>query len=356
MTGPRATPAAAPTAVRGALLRAETAWWMTRIYLSNINIWPVLMGWAAARSSGGGGGLVPLVLLCLFVALAGGALFIVNDILDADGDRTTAPYLPLPAGLLTVRQSWAWAGAYLMGALVALYLAAGTAGRFAVALGVTVAGVLAAMVYSKVKDDGLIASVMVTVPQTLPAVIAWWLAGATAGWALAVVLAYCVLACISNNIMAALRDVDLDGEVDNRTLPVRVGGAAAFRLAARIALLALVPVAVAGVAAPQGWAAVPFGLAAAGVLAGTYRRTLATFEEPGRGRVRRMKDLRGFKFGEYLRHAALVAAFDPVLALVAGVLMYASLFFGHKVYTRRLIDGGIRRSLGPARQSTMTGA
>jgi 4-hydroxybenzoate polyprenyltransferase len=337
------------SAVRRLLLQAEAAWWMTRIYLSNINIWPVFMGWAAAQAYGHRTGAGPLVLLALYVAFAGGALFIVNDILDADGDQVTAPYLPLPSGLLTMRQSWAWAGAYLAAGIAALYLAAGAPGRFALSLGITVAGVLAAMAYSKVKEDGFIASIIVTIPQTLPAVIAWLLAGSGPLWALGVVVAYCVLACISNNILAALRDVDLDGEVDNRTLPVRIGGAPAFRLAARIAFTALGPIAVLCVAAPHGWWAAPVGLVAAAILGGACRRTLTTFEETGRGRVQRMKDLKTFKLGEYVRHAAVVAAFDPTLALVAGVLMYASLYFGHRVYTRRLINGDIRRALAATR-------
>lgn len=343
--------------LRRGLLQAEAAWWMTRIYLSNINIWPVFMGWAAAEAFNHHRDRTNLVLLCLFVALAGGALFIVNDILDADGDATTAPYLPLPARLLTVRQSWGWAAAYLVGGVAALYAASRTPGRFALSAVITLAGVAASMAYSKVKEDGLIASVMVTIPQTLPAVIAWILAGGGPVWALTAVVVYCVLACISNNILAALRDVDLDGEVGNLTLPVRIGGAPAFRLAARIAFAALIPVALLCAFAPHGRWAVPVALVAAGMLLRFYPRTLATFEEPGRGRVQRMRDMKPFKFGEYLRHAAVVAALNPWMALVAGVFMYAALHYGHKVYSRRLIQGGIGRSLGVApRRPTPVGA
>jgi 4-hydroxybenzoate polyprenyltransferase len=326
-------------------LQIETAWWMTRIHLSNINIWPVLVGWYAATPDVGHPAVWHLVALCCYVALAGGGLFIVNDILDADGDATTAPYLPLPAGLLTVRQAWVWAGIYLAAGLACLVAACGSLERLAYGLGITVIGVGASIAYSKVKEDGIVASFMMTVPQTLPGLIAWLLAGRGPIWSLLLVIAYCVCACVSNNILAALRDVDLDGEVGNLTLPVRIGGPAAFRIAVRIAFGALLPVAVLAIAVPGGWAALPVGLAAAVVMGSCARRTLRQFEMPGRGRLQRMKDLRQFKFGEYVRHAAVVAAFSPGAAFVGGVLMYAALYFGGLVYGRRLINGGIRRSL-----------
>ncbi|MGW2279225.1 UbiA family prenyltransferase [Streptomyces sp. NPDC001770] len=317
---------------------------MTRIYLSNINVWPVVMGWYAADPSGRPA-LWHLIALCGYVAFAGGALFIVNDILDADGDATTAPYLPLPAKLLTTRQSWSWAGVYLVAGLLCLALASGSALRLATGLGITVAGVVASMAYSKVKEDGIIASLMMTVPQTLPGVIAWLLAGRGPVWQLLLVIAYCMCACVSNNILAALRDVDLDGEVGNLTLAVRMGGPAAFRLASGIAFAGLVPVVALAVLVEDGWWALPFAAVAAALMASCRRRTLRHFETPGRGRVQRMKDMKQFKFGEYVRHAAVAAAFAPVAATVAGVVMYASLYFGHRLYTRRLIQGGIRSAL-----------
>ncbi|MQY03731.1 UbiA family prenyltransferase [Actinomadura macrotermitis] len=328
--------------LRRAALTFEALWWMTRIHLSNINMWPAVMGGVAAAHPLGVWRIVGLVV---FTAAAGGALFIVNDILDADGDRVTAPYLPLPSGLVTVGQAWAATGAYFAAGIAALYLACGTPGRFGVAAGLTAATVVLSMAYSKVKDGGVVASVVISIPQTIPAVIAWYLAGGGRPWALALVVVYHLTACVSNNILAALRDVDLDPQVGNRTLPVRLGAARAFRLAAVVAYLALVPVAALSALLPS-WTGLPVAAVALVLMAGSHRRTLATFGEPGRGRIQRMADMKVFKSGEFVRHMAVVACFSVPAAAVTGAALYLMLWGGGRVYRARMINGGIRRSLG----------
>ncbi len=330
-------------AIRRPLLKVEAAWWMTRIYLSNINVWPGIMGWLAADRHPPVAGPVEL---CLFALLAGGALFIVNDIFDAEGDKVTAPYLPLPSGLLNPSQSWVAAGIYLGAGIVALGLSSRTVVHFALAVGITVVASVGSGLYSKVKNDGLFASIVISIPQSLTAVIAWVLAGGGRVWWLLAIVAYCLCACVSNNILAALRDVDLDPVVGNKTFPVRVGGPKAFKVAAGIAMLAVVPVVVLGIAVGGGWPALIIGAAAVTVMGTCYRRTLASFEKPNRGRTGRMKDMKRFKQGEYVRHVAVAAAFSLPWALAAGAVLQASLLIGHRIYTHRLIKGGIARSLG----------
>ncbi|MEO3786699.1 UbiA family prenyltransferase [Actinocorallia sp. B10E7] len=335
-----------------ALLTFEALWWMTRIHLSNINMWPAVMGGVAAQDALGAPQIVGLVV---FTAAAGGALFIVNDILDAEGDAVTAPYLPLPSGLVTKKQAWYATGAYFAVGVVALYLACGDPGSFAIAAGLTAVTVVLSMAYSKVKDEGVVASFVISIPQTVPAVIAWMLAGGGRPWALALVVVYHLTACVSNNVLAALRDVDLDPLVGNRTLPVRLGAARAFRLAAVVAYLALVPVLVLAVTVDGGWRGLPVAAVALALMAGSHRRTLATFHEEGRGRIQRMADMKMFKTGEYVRHMAVVACLSLPAALITGALLYLMLWGGGKLYARRMIKGGIRRSLGiaePARKTS----
>uniref|UniRef100_UPI001EF64D0C UbiA family prenyltransferase n=2 Tax=unclassified Frankia TaxID=2632575 RepID=UPI001EF64D0C len=336
-------------ALRLAALKTEAAWWMTRIHLSNMNIWPVFMGWAVADPSPDPW---PLVWLAGYVAAAGGALFIVNDILDADGDQITAPYLPLPSGLLTVREAWAAAAGYFAVALGALFIACGGVARTGLALALTIAAVVFSMAYSTVKDEGVVASFVVSVPQTIPAVVGWYLAGGQHPWWLVGVLAYLLIACVSNNILAALRDVDLDPVVGNMTVPVRIGATRAFQLAARVATLAFVPIVILAAVVPGGWWGLAVAAPAALIMSFCYRRTLAAFGEPGRGRLRRMADMRLFKFGEYVRHTALAAVFSVPVALSAGVVMQATLYFGGFVYALRVIRGGIRRDLAMAGAAT----
>ena len=92
------------TGVRHGLLRVEAGWWMSRTFLSNLATWAAVIGWVVADPDLGSWGRM-LALVVAIIAL-NGAMFIVNDILDADGDKVTAPYLPLPSGLLSLRQAW----------------------------------------------------------------------------------------------------------------------------------------------------------------------------------------------------------------------------------------------------------
>jgi 4-hydroxybenzoate polyprenyltransferase len=329
--------------LRRAALRFEALWWMTRIHLSNINMWPAVFGGVVAAHPLG---VVAMIELVVYTASAGGALFIVNDILDAEGDRVTAPYLPLPSGLVGKRQAWAGAVGYFLVGVVALALACHTMAAFGEAAGLTLATVALSMVYSKVKDEGVVASLVISIPQTVPVVVGWRLAGGGRPWALVLVVVCHLVACVSNNILAALRDVDLDPVVGNRTLPVRIGAASAFRLAARTAYAAVAPILVLAVVVPGGWRGLPVAAAAVVALATSYRGTRATFTEPGRGRVQRMADMRSFKLGVYLLHVAVAACFSPLTALVAGALLYLMLRYGGRIYHRRVICGGLRRSLG----------
>jgi 4-hydroxybenzoate polyprenyltransferase len=331
------------SAPRRALVKAESAWWMSRVLLSNLGGWTATMGWVAANPDAHS--LPRLVALYIAITLAGGAVFVVNDILDAEGDAVTAPYLPIPAGLVTVREARALLGAFLVGASLALYLAGGGLARFAVAAGLIIGGFVLVLLYSKVKSEGLLASVVVTIPQTVvPAAVGWVVADGGARWRLIALLVYCVLAGVSNNVLAALRDVDRDGAVGNRTLPVRKGAPAAFRFAALLGVLALIPVALLAVDGERGQWAWPFVGAAVAVIAFCYRPLLRKFAEPERGRTQRLKDLQVYKFAEYLRHTAAVAAFNPVIAVVVGVLFYTGLHGGYVLYRRRLVSGALRRS------------
>jgi 4-hydroxybenzoate polyprenyltransferase len=324
------------------LLHFEALWWMTRIHLSNINMWPAVFGGVVATHHLSA---VTVSELVVYTAGAGGALFIVNDILDAEGDKVTAPYLPLPSGLVTRRQAWAGAAAYFIAGIVALAVACHAVARFAEAAGLTAVTVALSMAYSKVKDEGIVASVVISIPQTVPAVIGWRLAGGGRVWALALVIAGHLTACVCNNILAALRDVDLDPVVGNRTLPVRIGAVPAFRLAARTAGAAVVPIVVLAVVVPGGPPGLLVAAAAVAVLAVSRRPAMATFAQPGRGRIQRMADMRTFKLGVYLLHVAVAACFSLTAAVTAGALLYLMLRLGGRIYSRRLIGGGIRRSL-----------
>jgi 4-hydroxybenzoate polyprenyltransferase len=328
------------------MLRVEAAWWMSRILLSNLPAWSMLAGWMATGPRLDGSHVTQLLALYVAIALAGGAAFVINDLMDVEGDKVTAPYLPLPSGLLSRKVAWTLVAVYLAGALIFLYLACDGVGSFLICLLVIVVSAMGAMGYCRYKKDGIVASVIVTVPQTIaPAVIGWVAAGGGPAWRLVAVLGYAVLAGVSNNIIAALRDVDLDATVGNRTLPVRIGAPAAYRRAAQLAFAALAVVIVLAATIHGGVWAWPFVAVAGGVLWWAYRRGAARFAQPERGRRQRMADLRLFKTGEYVRHAAIVAVFNPVVAIVALVYLLGGFMIGYWVYHHRLTDGTIHGAM-----------
>ncbi len=334
------------SALRRRLLQAEATWWMSRILLSNLSIWTMLMGWVAAGPRLDSAHVARLLALYAAFALAGGALFVVNDLMDVEGDKVTAPYLPLPSGLLSRNEARASVAVYFASALIFLYLACARFGLFVTCLAIIVVAAMGSMGYSRYKKEGIVASVLVAVPQTIiPAVIGWLVAGGGSAWRLVAVLSYAVFAGVSNNVLAALRDVDLDASVGNRTLPVRIGAPAAFRLIANLAFAALAVVVVLAATINSGAWAWPFAVIAGVVLWQGYRLAAARFAQPHRGRRQRMDDLRLFKTGEYVRHAAMVAVFNPVVAIVAFAYLLGGFMIGYRVYHRRLTSGAIRDAM-----------
>src|ERR1051325_2975186 len=104
-------------------LRLEGAFWLTRpqSFFSQVPI-------ALAAWSLGSGGLVasqiPKVLfLVLFLIAFQAVMFVVNDIYDAEKDRISASYMPIPSGLVTLNLAIAESvllGVIFIGSFVAI--------------------------------------------------------------------------------------------------------------------------------------------------------------------------------------------------------------------------------------------
>jgi 4-hydroxybenzoate polyprenyltransferase len=326
-------------AARTAALKLEAAWWMTRMHMVAFNIWYAVLGWVLSGPIHGQAQYGRLIGACLFVALLGGGLSIVNDILDAPGDAVTAPYLPLPAGLLRAGEAWMCACALVITSLAVLFIIAESLIRFMICIGLVISAALLIGLYSRLKQSGIVASVVIAIPVSLAGVISWILAGAQHYMRFAILCCYFLLITVAGNISAALRDVDLDGKVGNLTVPVRIGGPRAFELMAMVSLAAFVPVFTLDVGGRYAWLGASLGLVGLAIMLGSYRRTLQTFRIPERGRVQRYNDLWWFRFGEEFRHIAIAAAYALVVGITAGIVLFACLRLGHALYSRRLISG-----------------
>src|SRR6478609_11420678 len=87
---------------RRMLLRLEGGFWLTRpqSIFSKVPMalaaWTI--GWGDTTNSS-----VKLVFLVLLLMVLQALLFVINDINDAEGDRISAPYMPIPSGAITQR-------------------------------------------------------------------------------------------------------------------------------------------------------------------------------------------------------------------------------------------------------------
>lgn len=333
--------------LRTVALKLEAVWWLSRLYLNNPPIWMALAGWLAA-TGGRIGDPGRFGLLMTFVVLASSTVMIQNDVADMEEDRVTASYLPLPAGLIGRRAAVA-AGAVASGvAAVALWFAAESWLRFLACLGLLALSTASTRLYSLLKHTGFLASLLIGVPFSVTPLIAWLAAGGQDPVPAGICAVYGYVFGVSANIQAALRDVDLDPAVGNLTLPVRIGARWAFAVAAALALADFAPVAAIIVLEGSAWS-IPVALVALGLMVWSLPATARTLAEKGRGRVQRIADMRLFKLAEFLRHAALACALALVPGLVAAFVLQAMLVLGQRSYQRRIVAGGLRRSLAAPR-------
>jgi 4-hydroxybenzoate polyprenyltransferase len=332
--------------VRRALGKAEVAWWLTRFYLNNGALLMIAAGWVGATD--GTWRTAQFVWAMLFMAASSSAILVFNDVSDHEDDKVTAPHMPLAAGLMEVRTAAVFGAALALLGVVFLALASVDTERFLICVGLLVLATASGVVYSAAKPLGIVASVLVGLPFAIVPLLGWVAAGGQAEVAAALLAAYGFVDGLSANTQAALKDVDVDPLVGNRTLAVRIGPLRAFRFATAVGSLAWFVVA--ALNAIEGAEPVSLVLLAASVVltVAILPRTYRSFQEADRGRELRVDDLAFLKIGDYLRNVALVAVYAPALAVGLGLLFQPILIVGRRLYVRRIVQGELARSLGVA--------
>lgn len=324
------------------LFKLEALWWLTRLYLNASPIWLSIFGWLAGGKEGG---WHSLTLLFLAVILAGSAHMIQNDILDIEPDRVTAPYLPLPSGLLTRTEASRAMVVMSILAAAALAAAAPSVTVLLVCLALVVISGAGTRIYSAHKAWGAADSLFVGLSMAVTGTIGWLIGGGHETAQVLVIGAYGLVYGFTSNTWAALRDFDRDGLVGNLTLPVQIGGAATVRIALGTSFLQyVIAVGLMLIHKPSVFAMVllPVALATQAIAApGTIRK----FGEPDLGRPQRHQDLRFIRIGETLRFAAVVAIYSPLAAVIVFVVLELSMTFGGRAYKRRIVEGGLARAL-----------
>jgi 4-hydroxybenzoate polyprenyltransferase len=218
------------------ILRLEALCWMTRPS-SVVTGLIAVPGWLVATSPPRFGRLAAMVGAVMVGRMI---VNVINDILDEEKDRVTAPELPLPSGLVTLPQAALTAGALTICLLVLLAIAGGSWVGFSVGAGGIALGGLFIGSYSFVKPHALVAMAVTGGAFLSGSLTAWLVAGG--GWsaAVAIVLAYALLRGLAGNVFSTLRDVELDAEVGNHSIAVRLGASRALTLGLAIEVLAVV--------------------------------------------------------------------------------------------------------------------
>jgi 1,4-dihydroxy-2-naphthoate octaprenyltransferase len=142
--------------------------------------------------------------------------------------------------------------------------------------------------------------------------------------------------------------VDLDAKAGNRTIAVRIGAVAAYRLAVGLALLGSAVAATLALSIHGGWRGLILLAPSVATLAWAYPRAVSTFREPDRGRWQRIADMRATKLAELLRHASVVAVYTLPTAIALAAGLELMLVLGTWLYGARVVAGGLRRSLASA--------
>lgn len=325
------------------LLRIEGLWWMMRV-----NVWMAIMtpaGTFAARHT-------PSPLQGVSAAgatiISGGLAVVINDILDRHKDDVTAPDLPLPSGIVSLRQAIVGGCVLAISAMGLWAVASVSWVSFASALAVSVLGGVLVVLYSLVKPYGVVAPVVGGCAYAAIPAAAWLAAGGGEGvYPIAPVLVYAALIGTGGIVHAAIRDVDSDADVGNRTVAVRYGARRALQLGAALYLCSAGCVLGAGFASRDS---VALGVAAATLAAVvvvlTYRAAARQHGEAAEtGRIARVRAMRPLTMSRLGCHLAFIAVAVPALAAVVGIFSLMFLPLQIAGYRKRIYGGGLRGDL-----------
>jgi 4-hydroxybenzoate polyprenyltransferase len=322
--------------LRRGLLRLEGCFWLTRPQSVFSKVPMALAAWTIGR--GGGQAVEPAriaLLVAILVALQS-AMFVVNDILDAPRDHTSAPYLPIPSGVVGRRA--AVAEALLLGAAFVAGTAAlsATLGDFAAVLATLPAAFLTMKVYGRTKSAWYSPLLASTASSSAPA-WAWLLAGHHDLPVFAGLFGIASLHGVHANLRAQLRDIEGDPRAGNVTLAVRLGARRTFWLAAVVRILELA--AILGLALCCGRPGGALWLLPAAALLGVGLATARRVYTETRERLGQTAALALWVDISFLTEIAVLGAFQPWLALPTAVGMFLWYKLVRRAYYRRLVGG-----------------
>jgi 4-hydroxybenzoate polyprenyltransferase len=279
------------------------------------------------------------------LALITSSLGLLNDLMDEETDRITAPNGALISGILTRKESWT---------AVVLASAASLATSWHLSRSWKVFGylfLLAAgawvimLAYSRLKGKGAVASIVVSTVWPLGA-FAGWLLGSRA-WSIVLVAIYAYLVGFSDNIFSGIRDIETDPQAGVYTLPARIGAVDAFRVAAVFDFACFGVIASLWALTANHWqraAGLVIAAVACAVMIVHYRAISAAMETCAERSVR-IRQMRPWTRAACLREVGFVAVCAPAAGLALGLTVFLVQWFAWIGSGSRLAGGAIKRAL-----------
>ncbi len=295
-------------------------------------------GWLAG---GGHPSEAGLWLTATALVLSRGAGNVINDIIDFEEDRVTNPWLPLPSGLLNLRQAMFTVVLLVVTVTVLLAASSGSLLEFVLAGALMLLGGGLVVLYS-IAPAGPIATLIAASPFTVLALVPWVLAGAD-GSSIVFLFAGTLLYGLGMHVVTQLYDIDSDAEAGNRTIAVRGGPTRILTLGAAADLGTHLTTL--GAAAKQGRLALICVLAAisAAILLFAYR-VADRRQRTVRGRFARASSLKWLYRARLGGLIVFVAVFSPLTAtgLCLAAAVAIPLLHAHE---RHVVSGGLARRL-----------
>jgi 4-hydroxybenzoate polyprenyltransferase len=323
------------------LHRLEACWWMLRPPGFYVKSSIAVAGWLVAP---GHPGYARMIAIVVALGLSGGVVNVINDVLDREKDKVTAPELPLPSGMVTLPWAAGLLAVLAAGVLVCVGLASISVERFALGLVPLLGAGVVVGAYSLLKPVWFGPPLLAAMIYALMPLDAWVVAGAGGGQ-IAYVLGFAVCFGIAANFLAALRDVAADPGVGNRSIAVRFGVDRVLGAASLADLGAVVCAAALARARGELGAAAVWALLTALVVGAGYAWAWRRRGRTAAGRDAGLVSLRPANFARWTSVVLVVGVLSVPVALVVAAAITLSFGLLIPAYRRRIMQGQLRAAM-----------
>ena len=328
-------------------LYLEGAVWLTRPQ-SLFSQVPIALS-ASAIAGGGlvGSGIGHVLLLIVFLTTFQAAMFVINDLHDADSDKVSAPYMPIASGVMTRRAALFEAialGAVFLGCI--FLLAQDWFGRLAVAA--TIPAALGTMKLYGATKSSWFSPLLGSTTFASAALWSWLLSGHRNAITFLVLFIVACLHGIHANLLAQLRDIEGDPKAGHLTLAAQWGPRPTMWVAASVRLVELFAVAVLWFVggAEKGWM---WLLPAVFLFVFVLTRMREVYASR-RDRLGQTKALSSWIYVSFLTEVAVLGVVQPLIALPTAIFMFAWFKVVRRGYYYRLVGGRLATEVLATRQ------